>query len=288
MKCFSSVLVFMLLFFFSLNAQVNDNSTINLMKNNKGKVYVLFGWNWARYSKSDIHFNGENHDFTLKAVKAQDRPSPFSANLYLNPKNLSIPQTNLKVGYFFHHNWNVTFGLDHMKYVVDQFQDVEISGSINEGSVYDGVYENDNINLEKDFLQFEHTDGLNYIHLEINRVDRFLQTRFVDFNITEGFSFAGMVPRSDIILLDKEERDKYRLTGYGMGVKVGVNICFFNYFYIQSEAKGGFIHMPNIKTNPNDKDGAKQSFFYFQNNILLGAVFPIMKKEKRLSIIKQL
>ena len=155
-----------------------QNKSIPLKKYNKGKVYVLVGWNWSRFTQSDIHFSGPNHNFTLYDVKAEDRPAKFSANLYFNPKKLSIPQTNLKIGYFFHHHWNFAFGLDHMKYVVIQNQEVNIDGNINEQTYYDGSYNNQNISLAKSFLEFEHTDGLNYAYFEINRIDRILQTKF--------------------------------------------------------------------------------------------------------------
>jgi hypothetical protein len=218
----------------------------------------------------------------LYKVRAHDRPSPFSAKLYLNPANISIPQTNLKVGYYFHDNWNIALGIDHMKYVVEQYQTVQIDGVINEGSTYDGIYEDDQVRLALGFLDFEHTDGLNFIHFEINRNDRLLQTKFFDINLTEGFSLAALIPRSDVILLNHEEWDKYHLAGYGTALKMALNLCFFNYFHIQSEAKGGFIHLPDVQTTSNKADHANQSFFFFQHNILFGAVFPIVKKEKRL------
>jgi hypothetical protein len=268
----------------SINAQEVGQLLLlpDYKKINKGKMFVLVGWNWARYTDTKIHFSGPAHDFTLYKVKAHDRPSPFSAELYLNPKNISIPQTNLKVGYYFHHNWNIAFGIDHMKYVVRNNQIVTIDGTINEGNYYDGVYENGQVRIDKGFLEYEHTDGLNFIHFEINRNDRILKTRFFDINLTEGFSLAAMIPRSDVVLLDNAEWDKYHLAGYGLALKAALNICFFNYFHIQSEAKGGFIHLPDVQTSSNKEDKASQSFFFFQNNIQFGAIFPIIKKEKRL------
>ena len=169
-----------------------------------------------------------------------------------------------------------------MKYVVRNNQIVTIDGTINEGNYYDGVYENGQVRIDKGFLEYEHTDGLNFIHFEINRNDRILKTRFFDINLTEGFSLAAMIPRSDVVLLDNAEWDKYHLAGYGLALKAALNICFFNYFHIQSEAKGGFIHLPDVQTSSNKEDKASQSFFFFQNNIQFGAIFPIIKKEKRL------
>lgn len=269
----------------SLSAQLETENLLfyDYKKINKGKMYIHFGWNWDHFTKSNIHFQGIDHDFTLYDVKAQDRNTPFSAAVYLNPTRLSIPQTNLKIGYYFHNKWNVAFGLDHMKYVVEQNQDVNIDGTINRNSVYDGNYQNDNIKLSPWFLQYEHTDGLNFVYFEINRVDRVLKTRFFDINITEGFDLGALVPRSDVVFLGGQEWDKYHLAGYGTALKVGVNLTFFNYFHIQSELKGGFIHLPDVKTTPNPEDKASQHFFFSQHNILLGAIFPIIKKEKRLN-----
>ncbi|MGB1247810.1 MAG: hypothetical protein ACPG4Z_02925 [Chitinophagales bacterium] len=262
--------------------EVSHLSTINFKKKNKGKMYFFVGWNWARYTASDIHFQGEGHDFTLHNVKAEDRPSPFSANMYFNPVKWSVPQTNLKIGYFFHDNWNIAFGMDHMKYVMINDQTVTIDGTIALDNVYDKEYENEEIVLTDYFLEYEHTDGLNYVHFEINRFDRILETRWFDINMTEGFSVGVLYPRSDVNLLNQGERDKYHLSGYGLGLKAAANLTFFNYFFIQSEAKGGFIHLPDVKTTPNGSDKASQKFFYFQHNFLIGAVFPILRKEKRL------
>lgn len=281
----SILLLFLALFSVQLTFAQDERKIAVLpdyKKINKGKLFILVGWNWERYTNSNIHFSGENHDFTLYDVRADDRPSPFKADLYLNPKNISIPQTNLKVGYYFHHNWNIAFGIDHMKYVVRRNQIVRIDGTIDESSFYDGVYDQGNVRIDAGFLEYEHTDGLNFIHFEINRNDRLLKTRFFDMNLTEGFSLAAMIPRSDVVLLNNAEWDKYHVAGYGIALKAALNICFFNYFHIQSEAKGGFIHLPDVQTTSNKNDKAGQSFFFFQNNIQFGAIFPIIRKEKRL------
>ena len=129
---------------------------------NKGKFFVYLGWNWASYSNSDIQFKGKDYNFTLSKVRAQDRPTKFSVDNYFNPANISIPQNNYRIGYFFKENYTVSIGVDHMKYVMINDQDVKINGEINIGNTkYDGTYTGEDIKLAKDFLRFEHTDGLN-------------------------------------------------------------------------------------------------------------------------------
>ena len=67
----------------------------------KGSFYFYLGWNKSAYTKSDITFTGDNYNFTLYDVVADDRQSPLSANIYLNPANITIPQYNMRIGYFF-------------------------------------------------------------------------------------------------------------------------------------------------------------------------------------------
>ena len=52
---------------------------------NRGKLYVLWGWNLGNYTKSDIHFRGADYDSTLKQVKSTDRQTAFSFDSYFNP-----------------------------------------------------------------------------------------------------------------------------------------------------------------------------------------------------------
>ncbi len=248
-------------------------------KHNKGKFYVYWGWNRAAYSKSDIHFTGDNYDFTLYDVKAQDRPTTFGT-LYFKPAKMTIPQYNFRLGYFFHDNWNISFGIDHMKYVMNQNQKVNITGMIDEeGSPFNGQYDNEPVILTEDFLTFEHTDGLNYANIEIRRFDNLAHLGLtksgsgIDFNITEGLGAGVLYPKTNTKLLGKERYDEFHLAGFGTGAMVGLNITFFDFFFIQNELKAGYINMNDIRTTASKSDKAKQSFWYAQQNLVFGFVF---------------
>jgi hypothetical protein len=54
------------------------------------------GGNREVYSKSDITFKGNNYNFTLE--NAADKPKGWHID-YINPR-MTIPQTNLRIGYF--------------------------------------------------------------------------------------------------------------------------------------------------------------------------------------------
>lgn len=262
---------------------------------NKGKLYFYWGGNRAKYSKSDIHFKGDQYDFTLSDVNAQDKPKGWHID-YINPTRMTIPQTNFRLGYYIHDNYEVSFGVDHMKYVVIRPQNVRIDGHINfDGSdggdvTYNGNYDNDIINLvdTKDangdplFFEFEHTDGLNYINIEIARVDDIGQLfkwnpDKIQLNILEGIGIGGLYPKTNATIIGKPRNDEFHWSGYGISAKAGLNLTFFKHFKVQSELKGGFINMPWIKTT-SDGDSAKQKFWFIQHNITVGYIFQLFNK----------
>lgn len=249
--------------------------------NQKGNLYVYWGWNRGWFTNSDISFQGPDYDFSLNQVVAKDRQTPFGIDPYLNPRMISIPQYNFRIGYFIHDNYDISFGMDHMKYVVQSGQTVKISGDIsNTGTTYDGVYDNDEILIEEGFLAFEHTDGLNYLNLEFRRFDNIFDFNHIIINLTEGLGLGVLVPKTNSTLLNNERHDEFHLAGYGIGAVVGINISLYEIFFIQSELKGGYINMPDIRTTMNKADGASQSFFYSQLNIVFGISLNLGRKAK--------
>lgn len=254
------------------------------MKDNfyrKGNFSIYWGWNRAAFTTSDIQFNGDNYNFTLTNVIGKDRQSEFDARLYFNPKTITIPQYNFRIGYFLHDHYQFSIGTDHMKYVVQAFQNVTINGYISgTGTAYDGTYVNDMIKLEKDFLQFEHTDGLNYGNMELRRFDVLLGRKNIALAFNEGLGVGILLPRTNTTLMNNPRYDEFHLSGYGFSAVLAANLTFFKYFFVQMEWKGGFINMPDIRTTMNAADRANQHFWFSQYNVVFGANFRLNKKVK--------
>jgi hypothetical protein len=246
---------------------------------NKGSLYFYWGWNQGWYSNSDVHFSGDDYDFTLKDVIADDRQSDFSFDAYLNPTTMTIPQYNFRIGYYFKEDWDISFGVDHMKYVMQQYQTAKISGVINANqSEYDGTYENDDIVLDEDFLKFEHTDGLNYLNIELRHTDKLFERDRIRISLIEGLGGGILYPKTNTTLWGTERYDDFNISGYGIGAVVGVNVTFFNGVFIQSEMKGGFMGLPNVRTTVSTADKAIQNFFFSQLNIVFGGIIQTKKK----------
>lgn len=276
----SYLFIICLLFPLFGNSQETAKFEDSKVQSNKGRMYMFWGWNRSWYTNSDIHFTGENYDFTLSDVKAYDRQTPFGLDPYFHIARITIPQTNFRIGYFINHHYDISFGYDHMKYVMPNFQTVKINGHINNGNKYDGTYINDDQILNYDFLVFEHTDGLNYFDVELTRNDNLLElfgvthnTNKIQLNTLLGFGGGFLLPRSNVTLLNDTRYDEFHLAGYGFSAKAGLDLILYKYFFFRGEFKNGFIDMPSIRSTPDPKDNASQFFFFSQVNFCFGFTY---------------
>lgn len=247
---------------------------------NKGKFYFYWGGNRDVYSDSDIHFRGKDYDFTLNHVKAHDKPKGWHVD-YVNPARMTIPQTNFRAGYFITDKYNISLGVDHMKYVMFQNRTVSYSGTYPDRGAYGEAIADGNVLLTEDFLTFEHTDGLNYLNVEFSRVDDFSKylgitdTDKIQFNFTGGVGAGVLYPKTNSHLLKNERHDDFHISGYGISAKVGLNITIYKYFFIQTELKAGYIDMNDIRTTPSPSDRASQNFYFGESVIAFGGIFRI-------------
>lgn len=268
-------------------AQIENQVDLPIVKekytaHNKGKFFFYWGWNKAFYTKSDIHFTGADYDFTIHDVMAHNRPKGIHID-YINPTRITIPQTNVRIGYFINDKYSISLGYEHMKYVMDNFKTVDITGYYpNQNASVFGEYVNgEQVYLTEDFLTFEHTDGLNYINTEFSRYDDISKlfwlpnTDKVQVNVTEGIGAGVLLPRTNTKLFNKDRYDEFHLAGYGLSAKAGLNITFFKYFFVQSEVKAGYINMPDIRTTYDKADKASQHFWFVQPMIVFGGNFRI-------------
>lgn len=249
---------------------------------NKGKIFVSWGGNRESYTTSDVNFRGKDYNFTLDNVTAHDKPKGWHID-YINPARMTIPQTNFRMGYFINDYYSITIGVDHMKYVMTQNQVAKFSGYYPNAGSYDELItgQSDFIRLTEKFLQYEHTDGLNYVNTEFSRHDdisslfKIENTDKIQINLTEGVGVGLLYPKTNTTLLGKERHDDFHVSGYGTSLKAGLNVTFFKHFYIQGELKGGYINMQDIRTTKSTEDSASQDFFFFQRLIAFGGVFKI-------------
>lgn len=243
--------------------------------NRKGSVFAYWGWNRGAYTNSTLKIKGEDYDLTLHKLKAKDRPSDVSLYNYLRADRITIPQTNLRVGYYLKDDLAITIGIDHMKYVMVQNQVARVTGVVEHEGKYKSVY-NGNMVIADDFLKFEHTDGLNYVNAELEKLGDIYKTRNEKLHIgyLYGAGIGVMVPRTNTTFLDYDRNDRFHLSGFGTSAKGGIQITVLRKLSFRFETKVGYINMPDIVLHKKGIKGrGKQDFVYAQANGMLGAVY---------------
>lgn len=278
-------------------AQQTDIKSINKSEfklHKKGDYYINWGYNRSWFNTSDIHFYGQGHDFILYDVKAADRPTKFSLD-YINPSTWSAPQFNFRAGYFLTDKYSISIGWDHMKYVATDNQIVNMFGYIDPSKAIDplmktnmasvnskysitGFYNDVAVKMTPDdFIHFEHTDGLNYASVDIERHDKLWQSlkhEKIGLTFVSGAGGGLIVPRTDSHLFGSGRNHFWNIAGWGGSAKVGVQLNLTKHIYLQSDFKYGYLQLINIHTtNHENYDKAQQHIVFYENYWLIGFRF---------------
>ncbi|AOP33044.1 hypothetical protein A0128_03705 [Leptospira tipperaryensis] len=265
----------------------------------KGTWSFQWGYNRDYYTQSDITFKGPGYNFTLKDVVAKDKPEKLDPSVYLNPSLWEIPQYNFRLTYYFADKFFIAFGQDHMKYVMSRGQASNINGYIDplaiqrahlgtasDMAVYlylfpdaykrlEGYHDGETISVTPDFLKFEHTDGLNFLYMDVGTI----QPLWVSTNGEHAFSFVSsvgggpIIARSDVRLFGEGKNNHFHASGYGVSGYVAGRTDLYKSFFFEFGAKGGYIDLPNIFTTGRSKDRASQNFGFLEIIVFGGVNF---------------
>jgi hypothetical protein len=268
----------------SLNAQAQY--TAKKKSTAPGTLFFYWGYNRSIYTPSTIRFIGPGYDFKLKGVEAADRPST-NINEYINFNSITVPQFDVRIGYNFKRNWAISFGYEHMKYVMKHGPTYFLSGSINPGidlaNGWSGTYSGDSIVTNENSFHYENTNGLNYINVQLTNVFKIYSSEKGNFAITTlmGVGAGPILSYNDFTFAGEKSMETVSLSGFGASGHFGLRAEFLKHLFVAANIQGGFMGQYRVKTRPNDYDShAKQSFLYGQRDIVVGALFYLKQSDK--------
>jgi len=245
----------------------------------KGSMYFFWGYNRSIYSKSDINFAGENYNFTIHKARAKDNPAR-KFKTYVNPTTLTVPQFNLRFGIYTNSSWDISLGYDHMKYVMVNWQEAKLTGSIpaSENQYLNGDFDGEYYMIHDDIIHYENSNGLNYITVQATYNKLFFRTNDRIFAIRGrlGGGMGAIVTQTDFNFNGKGYHTMQKLTGFGASVHSGVRFEFFNRLFAQTNFSAGAISLPHLQTIANTNNYANQKFMYADWQIV-GGVFWYLK-----------
>jgi len=276
MKYFVSLLLLVLL---STGDLWSQETRTKGLTNTKHSFFVFWGYNRSTYANSDIHFKGDNYDFTLFDVPAHDLPEEFTVDGYMNPLNITIPQFNARVGFFIAEKYAISTGWDHSKYQTLNDAEVRISGTISpEASPeFAGTYNNDLVKPNHStFIRIEHSDGLNLIQLNIERHDILFMNpqQSMGLSTIAGSGIIFPMPWTNAKIFGIRSDDRPHFTGVGASVSGGIKFNFLSRLYLQALGQAGYLHLPGIVITPRGRsERASQNIKYLQGMVVLGYTF---------------
>ncbi len=267
----------------------------------KGVLFVTWGYNRGFHTKSDITVKTPDGKIVIKDAVGVDRPSKFSLK-YLKPSKFSVPQYNLKVGYWFSKDskFGIGAGTDHMKWVFDEQQQYDIEGHFNKPLWVRGEQKDfEEIKAGKDasFLMLEHTDGYNYPYLEALYRESLLATKRVDIDFVAGGGAGLLVPKTRTRVADREDSGQYRdidnkfkVAGFGVHADVSLMIKYKKKngvsFFVKPTVRGVAGKINNALYLGSEDGSISQSVIYtLEPSVNIGTEIPlsiINNPEKRM------
>jgi hypothetical protein len=250
--------------------------------------YVHWGYSRDRYTPADIHFTGPGIDFTLLQVRARDMPMAFDPAVHLNPGKFTIPQFNARFGRDLPWEtgrrggkWWISGGWDHMKYKVPHGQ-LQASGTIDPAWALDAGWAVDTASVGsfandpfawcwRDF-NFEHSDGLNYIRIALERDIPVLKLSDRGELGVQGMVGAGlMLCRTDLRWFGRRVHHTWTISGYGASASGGV-YADYGRIRVLARLQAGFINIAwgNFLL---DEGRVQHNFGFSEQSVTLAYVF---------------
>ncbi len=250
----------------------------------KNAVYFYWGYNRSMYTPSNTTFYGPDYYFTARHLRAKDRPST-DIRIYVKPTTASIPQFNVRLGWYYKDGWDISGGYDHMKYVMRPGQTLVLQGYINgtTGSLNGTFSESDGeIPIIEDELHYENTNGLNYITVQLNNSKPIIKSANSNFALLRrlGGGFGPVVTQTDFFWDYQQYHSKLKMAGYGASLNGGLRMDFWRRFFVQTSITTGFIHLPKNPTIQHEDHYAKQAFVFLEWDVVAG-FFVFLKNSKK-------
>lgn len=243
--------LFLLLFISQVIAFAQTTDAPAPKKRTKGTLYASWGYNKEWYSKSDIHIKNDgdinqhnqfgSYDFTLHNAKASDRDD---FDQIPDVGNITIPQFSARFGYLFNdkHDLGIEINYDHAKYIMNDYQNLHVTGQI-----FGTPIDKDTIVDPKTFLHFEHSDGANFLSVNLVKRKQIYHAPSKKIRFSAIFKAGpGLVyPRTDVTLFGTRVNNKWHVAGYILSAEVGPRLEFFKYFFTEFTGKVGFANYTN-------------------------------------------
>ena len=233
-----------------------------------GMLYFSWGYNKEWYTRSSLHVSQPSlgNDYTLRRVEAHDNPG-WDEDFF--KKELTIPQYNYRLGYFFNEKQDFAFEInfDHTKYIIRDGQIANIRGKYH-GEPVDGD------------VEFSKQNGFNYYlnnganFLLFNLVKKFelykTNNNYLKVDLLTKAGVGPVIPHVENTLFGDRNKDGFQIGGWNTGIETALKVTVLKYAYLEFAQKVDYARYSNLRVY---EGRAKQSFGTYELILSLGINF---------------
>lgn len=247
---------------------------IKIIRN--GSLYGSWGYNEETYTKSNLYIvqPGLNNNYVFNGIVAHDHIG-WDHLFNVQP---TIPQYNMRLGYFFNKNQDIGFevNFDHTKYVVQSGYDVRLNGTFHGRNVDTTVPINYNT------LQYQLNNGANFVLFNLVKKFTFLSTSNKNIVIC-GLLKVGVgpvIPHVANVIFEDANRLQFQFGGWNTGIEGSLRVTFFQHIYLEYCNKLDYARYSWLEIY----DGrAHQNFGTYENIANIGYTIHVNHKKYPLS-----
>ena len=235
----------------------------------KGAFYFSWGYNTEWYTKSTVHVtqNAIGDNYNMLHVNAHDHRG-WDYNLL--HQQLSIPQYNWRIGYYFNDSKDlgVELNFDHTKYIITEDQNIQFKGTHN-GSPLDStiLFNQTNgffyyLNNGANFLLFNIVKRLPVYHTNSNNLG---------IDLVGKAGIGPVVPHVQNSFFGHPNQQHFQLGGWNAGVETALRVTIMKYGFIEFSQKVDYARYSHLKIYNGT---VRQAFGTYELILSAGAIFP--------------
>lgn len=232
----------------------------------KGEFYLSWGYNKDWYTKSTVKISQPDlgNKYQFKSVTGHDHPG-WDEGLFT--KDLTIPQYNYRIGYFFNDkkNLGIEINFDHTKFIISDGQAAKITGYIANRTIDSSL-----LFSEKNGFFYYLNNGANFLLFNIVKRWQWTRSEKIKIDFLGKAGIGPVIPHVENSFFSQKNNPGFQFGGWNTGVEGAVRATFFNHIYLEFSGKLDYARYSNLKIY---KGTAKHAFNTAEIILSLGYTF---------------
>jgi hypothetical protein len=245
-------------------------SYLGFVKN--GSLYASWGYNKEWYTRSTLHVHQSSmgNNYRMEGVAAHDNPG-WNDGLF--QKELTIPQYNYRLGYFFNErqDFAIEINFDHTKYIIRQGQEVNLKGTLS-GQAVDRPL----VFSSKDGFYYFLNNGANFLLFNLVKRWQLYQVpgNQLRVDLLTKAGIGPVIPHVENGLFGKDNKPGFQLGGWNCGLETALRVTAFKYAYLEFAQKVDYARYSNLNVYEGK---AHQAFGTYELVLSIGVHLPTGK-----------